>query len=54
MIKEEMGLRAKGRKILENDGVFQLREKMGAYIANSASKNDDIGARNTNYWDINH
>ena len=54
MIKEQLGILAKGRKILENDGGFQLREKMGAYIANSDSKKDDIGARNTYYWDINH
>ena len=42
--KEKLGIRAKGRRVLENAGGFQLREKMGAHIANSASKNDDMGA----------
>ena len=53
-IKEKLGLRAKGRKILENDGGFQLREKMESYIANSDSKNDNIGGQNTFSWDVNH
>ena len=53
-IKEKLGILAKGRKILENDGGFQLREEMGTYIANSDIKNDDIGGQNTYYWDVNH
>lgn len=53
-IKEKLGLRAKGRKILENDGGFQLREKMVSYIVNSDSKNDNIGDQNTFSWDVNH
>jgi len=28
-IKENLGILAKGRKILENDGCFQLRKEMG-------------------------
>ena len=40
--------------ILENDGGFQLREEVGTYIANFDIKNDDIGAKNAYYWDINH
>ena len=53
-IKEKLGLRAKGRKIFENDGGFQLREKMISYIVNSDSKNDNIGGQNTFSWDVNH
>ena len=53
-INEKLGLRAKGRKIFENDGGFQLREKMVSYIANSDSKNDNIGGQNTFSWDVNH
>ena len=53
-IKEKLGLRAKGRKILENDGGFQLREKTVSYIANFDSKNDNIGGQNTFFWDVNH
>ena len=42
------------RKILENDGGFQLWEEMEACIANSDIKNDNIGDQNTCYWDVNH
>jgi len=53
-IKEKLGLRAKGRKIIENDGGFQLREKMVSYNANSDGINDNIGAENAFVWDVNH
>ncbi len=46
-IKENLGLRAKGRKILESDGV-------NTYNANSDSNNDNIGGQNTFYWHVNH
>ena len=54
-IKAKLGTLAKGRKILENDGGFHLREEMGTYIANSDSKNkkDHTGAQNIYYWDTN-
>jgi len=54
-IKEKLGILANGRKIIENDGGFQLREEMGTYFANSDSKNikDNTGAQNTYYWDTN-
>lgn len=45
-IKDNLGIRAKGRKILESDEGFQLREEMGTYIVDYDSKNDDIGAQN--------
>ena len=44
-IKEKLGILAKGRKILENDRGFQLREELGTYIANSGSKKDNIEAQ---------
>jgi hypothetical protein len=50
----KLGILAKGRKILENDGEFQRREDMGTYIANSDIKNGDIGDQNAYYWDMNH
>jgi len=52
-IKENLGILAKGRKIIENDGGFQLREEKGTYIVNSDSKKDDIGPQNVYSWDIN-
>ena len=54
MIKEKLGILAKGRKILENEAGFQLRESMGTYIANFDGKKDDIGAQNAYYWDLNY
>ncbi|MCP3889477.1 MAG: hypothetical protein GY702_11495, partial [Desulfobulbaceae bacterium] len=49
-IKENLGLRAKGRKILESDGGFQLREEVNTYNANSDSNNYNIGGQNTTHW----
>ena len=37
-----MGVLAKGRKILENDGGFQLREEEGVYNSFFEDKNEDI------------
>ena len=34
-IKEQLGILARGRKILENDGGFHLREELRSYITNS-------------------
>jgi len=45
---------AKGRKILENEGEFQLREDMRAYNANSDIEIGDIGGQNAYYWDVYH
>ena len=53
-IKDKLGTLAKGRKIFENDGGFQLREEVGTYIANFDIKSDDIGTQNAYCWDINH
>ncbi len=52
-IKEQLGGRAKGRKIAETDEGFQLREEMATYIAKNDHKNGNIGARNTCLWDVN-
>jgi hypothetical protein len=52
-IKEKFGILANGRKILEKDGGFHLREEMGIYIANSDSDNDNKVSINTYYWDVN-
>jgi putative transposase len=51
-IKEDVGVLAKGRKIMENDGITQLREEEGIYIVNSGGKKNDIGAKNIYLWDI--
>ncbi len=53
-IKEKLGFHAKGRKIIENNGGFQLRENMKSYIADFDGKNGNIEAQNTYSWDANH
>jgi len=52
-IREKFGALAKGRKILETDGDFQLREETASYIANYGHENGNIGSENTFLWDIN-
>ncbi len=52
-IKEKLGILAKGRKILENDGGFHLREELGTYNTNSDTKQDNIWFQNAYYWDAN-
>lgn len=52
-IKEKLGKLAKGRKILENDGGFHLKENMGTYNTNSDIKKVNTVLKNTSYWDIN-
>ena len=50
-IKEKMGILAKGRKMLENDGAFHLREERESYIVDYGSKKVDIEGQNSYYWD---
>jgi len=52
-IKEKLGILARGRKIIEKDGGFQLREETESYIAHSDTKKDDIGTQNTYLWSVN-
>ena len=53
-IKEQLGIRAKGRTIIEGiDGVCQLRESAPSYIDDFAPEKEHIGAENTYYFDTN-
>ena len=45
--KQALGIRAKGRKVVEAGEAYQLREPQVSYPANLDLKNDDIGAENT-------
>ena len=51
-IKNQLSIHAKGRKILEKDEDFQLREEMPAYNGVFDGQKDDIGAKNTYFWNI--
>jgi hypothetical protein len=50
--KQEFGIRAKDRKVVEAGTAYQLREPQVAYSANFGLENDDIGAENTYSWDV--
>ncbi len=52
-IKEKLGILAKGRKIIESDDGFQLRENKATYNADFDIKKDDIAGKNVYLWDIN-
>ena len=53
-IKENLGTRAKGRKIYQNDGGFQLREEMGSYSVNFEGQKDNMQGENTYFLDVNY
>jgi len=52
-VKFSLGAMAKGRKALKAAEGYQLREPSASYGAHFDIKNEDIGANNTYYWDIN-
>ena len=51
-IKDKLGVLAKGRRILENDGALQLGEEKGTYNAVFDAKKDDIGPLNAYFWGV--
>jgi hypothetical protein len=50
--KQKLGIRAKGRKVVETGEAYQLREPQVFYPSNFGLENDDIGAENTYFWDV--
>jgi hypothetical protein len=51
-IKEGLGVRAKGRKVLANGDVFHLREREPGYGDDSCLENDDMGLENEYFWNV--
>ena len=51
--KVEFGIRAKGRKVLEGGEAYRLREPQVSYPDVFGTKNADIGAENSYFWNIN-
>jgi hypothetical protein len=47
-----LGIRAKGRDVIEGSKGYQLREEAAGYQALFEAKNSDIGLDNTHLWDI--
>ncbi|MBM9519763.1 hypothetical protein JWG39_08000 [Desulforhopalus vacuolatus] len=52
-IHSKLGFRGKGRKVLEHDIGFQLREKHRTYNVEYDGRNEDIGSINASEWDVN-
>ena len=51
--KVELGIRAKGRKVLDGGEEYQLREPRASYSDIFDTKNADIGPENSYFWKIN-
>jgi hypothetical protein len=51
--KVELGIRAKGRKVLEGGEAYRLREPQVSYPDVFGTKNADIDAENSYFWNTN-
>jgi len=51
-VKAVLGPRAGRRKVMEGREEYQLRERAGRYEVFSRAENDDIGFKNTYFWNI--
>jgi putative transposase len=51
-IKEYLGVKALRRRIRKVPGGYELRERVGSYIADFNPKKGDIGLENTYNWDL--
>ena len=51
-IKRELGAKAKGRRMLENEEGYELREAAASYRAVFAGENGALRPENTHFWDV--
>jgi hypothetical protein len=47
-----LGIRAKGRKVVEARPVYQLREPQVSYLTDFSLENDAVGVENTYFWNV--
>lgn len=52
VVKKQLGLRAKGRKLTESPHECQLREKQFPYSAISGGENGLLSSQNQHFWEI--
>ena len=52
-VKELLGFRAKGRKVIKGKERYQVREAPTHYNVLSGVENENIGLINTYFWDVN-
>jgi len=48
--KRQLGIRAKGRKVIDSQGICELRESERDYLVNFAPENSDIDVTNAYFW----
>lgn len=53
-IKKLLGVKATGRKVVNMDGMSELREPSTPYNANFIPENDPLRVENLHYWNIYH
>jgi len=51
-IKQKLGNRAKGRKVVESRDLYHLREAHFAYNSNFDPENDVLRVKNTYFWNV--
>lgn len=51
-VKALLGFRARGRKVIESAGGYQLREDLESYNAFLVAETEDIGLENTYIWKV--
>ena len=52
-VKASLGFQARGRDIIESGEGYQLKDCPASYKAFFEAKNEDIGLKNTRFWDVN-
>jgi putative transposase len=50
--RQELGIRARSRKVVEAGPAYQLREPQVSYSAHFGLENNDIGAENAYFWNV--
>jgi len=53
MTKEKMGIKAKGREVVGEDGSYALRESAAPYNSILGHENDVLRSENVYFWDLN-
>ncbi len=48
--KRQLGIRAKGRKVIDTQGICELREAEADYLVGFAPENSDFGVKNAYCW----
>jgi len=48
--KRQLGISAKGRKVIDVQGICELRESERGYPVNFAPENSDIDVKNAYFW----